>query len=301
MVVSSAALQICPHCRAIVQTSVCSICGKSTFDAVIAPPPAPKRSRAEFFAHEEVRQVAVGAVVILALVAAIGFALNRSDPAPHANPLPPPASTTTVAPRPTTSEPAPSVAGGARPASGFVPGAPREVGQGLSPWESPPPLDLVGGGLLDPSLDFTTDIGRVDELLTAFPGQFTLASLDPPQLATFGGAVDIELIETTQPFAVRTLILADGTAAGELWLIASSGSPAGDDYLAAARARWDTGTALSQYAPDVGLRLWLLATDDTTNLWVGDVDTRAMIVVRAPLDLTPSALTEVLAPWQRAA
>jgi hypothetical protein len=159
---------------------------------------------------------------------------------------------------------------------------------------------VVTGLLLDESIDYTVDIERVAELLAAFPGALTVAPLDPPEILTFEGRLDTEQLESTQPFAARTLHGTDGVAVGELWLIASGGSEVGDAYLAAARARWSLAAAVGQFSPEVGLRLWLLGADSTTNLWASDLDDDSMILVRSPPTIEPRTLTDVLKAWRRA-
>ncbi len=292
-------LQTCPHCRALVQSTICSICGRSAFEEVAPPPPKEKPRWTDAFENNEHRKVGSTLLALLVIAAGVVFVLTRPDPAPTANSLPPPASTTTTEPLPTSSEPPPSLVGGARPATGFLPGAPREVDEGLSPWETPPPIDFLTGLLLDETLDYTTDIARVGDLLAAFPAALTLAELDPPELLTFDGKVYVEQVETTQPFAARTLHRADGAAVGELWLVASGGTDAGDAYLATARDRWSLESAVDQYSPEVGLRLWLLGSDETTNLWDSDLENDSMVLIQAAVSVDPKLLTDALGAWRR--
>lgn len=290
-------LQTCPHCRALVQSSICSICGRSALEEVAAPASATRPRWSESFEHHELRKVATGLLLVVVLAAGTAFVLTRPDSAPSANALPPPVSTTSVEP-PTTSAPPPSLVGGTRPATGFLPGVPREVDEAPSPWDSSPPVDVVTGRLLDESIDYTADIVRVAELLDAFPGALTLAPLDPPDILTFEGRLDAEQLESTQPFAARTLHRGDGSVVGELWLIASGGSEVGDAYLAAARARWNLDAAVDQFTPEAGLRLWLLGADATTNLWAGDLDDDSMILLQSPVTVDPTTLTDVLKAWR---
>ena len=293
-------LQTCPHCRALVQSTICSICGKSAFEAVAPPPPRRKARWSDAFENNELRKVGTTVLALLVIAAGVAFVLTRPDPAPTANSLPPPPPTTaTVAPRPTSSEPPPSLVGGARPASGFLPGTPRDVDEGLSPWETPPPIDFLTGLLLDETIDYTADIERVAELLSVFPGELAPEKLDPPELLTFGGSIDAEQVELTQPFAARSLHRTDDTAVGELWLIASAGTEPGDAYLDAARDRWSLDAAIDQFSPDVGLRLWLLGSDESTNLWASDLEERSMVLVQAPVAVDPVILTDALRAWRR--
>jgi hypothetical protein len=286
-----------------VQSNSCSICGKSSLDAVAAPPPPTKTRWTDAFEHNELRKVGTSLLVITVLAAGAAFVLTRPDPAPSANALPPPVSTNTVEPRPATSERPPSLVGGARPTTGFLPGVPREVDDALSPWDTPPPVDVVTGLPLDESLDYTDDITRVAELLAAFPDGFTLAPLDPPVVLTFDGGLDADQLEATQPFAARTLRRDDGStlggpALGQLWLIASGGSTAGDAYLAAARERWNLDAAVDQFSPEVGLRLWLLGADATTTLWASDLDEDSMVLLQSPASVDPAILADALDAWR---
>ena len=282
------------------QSTVCAICGKSAYETVAPPPPPPARRWTDAFEHNELRKTGVTLLALLVIVAGVAYVLTRPDNAPDANPLPPPASTTTVETIPPSSDAPPSLLGGARPASGFIPGTPREVGEGLSPWETPPPIDFVTGLLLDKSLDYSVDIARIGDLLDIFPDVATLTELDPPEIQTFRGIIDAELLEATQPFAARTLSGSDDAAIGQIWLIASGGSEAGDDYLTAARERWNPDGAIDQFSPDVGVRLWLLAGDATTKVWLSDLEDDSMVLVRVAADVDPQFLTDTLRSWRRA-
>jgi hypothetical protein len=284
-----------------VQSTICTICGKSSFEEVTAPVEAPRQKWWTTLENNELRKAGVTVVILACVVGVMAFVLTRPDTTPVATELPPPASTTTAPPSLEPSGQAPSIAGGIRPSSLVVPGVPREVGEGLSPWQSPPPIDFVTGQWLDEELDFTADIARVDELLAVFPVPWALVELDPPQLLTFDGVIDVASIETSQPFAARTIRRAqDGSDVGELWLIASSGTDAGNAYLAAARARWDLAAALDQFSPEVGVRLWRLGGDESINLWASDVDRASLVIIQAPVSVAPVVLTDSLKAWRRA-
>ncbi len=283
------------------QSTICTICGKSSFEEVAAPIEARREKWWTTLENNELRKLGVTVVILTFVVGAMAFVLTRPDPVPIATELPPPASTTPTTPTSEPSGQAPSIAGGIRPSSLVVPGVPREVGEGLSPWQSPPPIDFITGQWLDEDLDFSDDIARVDELLAVFPAPWALEKLDPPQLLTFDGVIDIATIETSQPFAARTIRRAqDDLDVGELWLIASSGTEAGDAYLAAARARWDLAAAVDQFSPEVGGRLWRLGGDDSINLWASDVDRSSMVIIQAPVSVAPIVLTDSLKAWRRA-
>lgn len=283
------------------QTTICSICGRSSFEEVAPADEKPQPKWNDAFENNELRKLAAGVLVLIVLIGAVAFVLTRPDSTLSATDLPPPASTTPRAPEPEVAEAAPSVAGGVKPTSGFLPGAQREVGEGLSPWETPPAVDFVTGLLLDESLDYTVDVARVAELLDTFPEGLSLSPLDPAEILTFDGSVDAEQVETTQPFAARVISRPDGLAVGELWLIASGGSEAGDLYLAAARERWNLDAAIDQYSRDVGVRLWLLGSDSTTNIWASDLEEDSLLLVQAPITVDPAVLTDALQSWRRSA
>jgi hypothetical protein len=303
-VVPFESLQTCPHCRALVQSSICSICGKTSFEEVAAkadPGQAPKWWQK--LENNELQKVGGVTAALLLIAIVVGYALTRPEAETVATELPPPASTstTTTLPRIADDVRAPSVAGGLRPIDGLVtPGASREVGDTLRPWETPPAINFITALLLDEELDFTADIARVHALYATFPPAFSLAALDPPEILTLSGVVDALQVEETQPFAARTIVGAvDGQELGEIWLVASAGTDAGDDYLAAARARWDIDTATEQFAPEVGVRLWLLGSNVDVNLWATDLESGSIIVIQAPTNVAPLTLTNALQAWRR--
>jgi hypothetical protein len=127
-----------------------------------------------------------------------------------------------------------------------------------------------------------------------------LARLDPTEILTLGGIVDALQVEATQPFAARTIVRQqDGQELGEIWLVASAGTEVGDAYLEAARTRWNVDTATEQFAPEVGVRLWLLGGNDDLNLWAADLEAGSIIAVQAPTSVAPGAFTDVLQAWRR--
>jgi len=283
-----------------VQTSICTICGKTSFEKVAAPVERRHEKWWTKFENNELRKLGVTVLVVAMLAGGVLFVVTRPTPQAVANELPPPASTTTDAPSLEPAGEAPSIASGIRSNSIVVPGAPREVGEGRSPWQAAPPIDFVTGLLLDEDLDFSSDIARVNELLAAFPAMWALSDPDPPVLLTFDGLVDVATLEASQPFAARTIRSErDGANVGELWLIASAGSEAGDAYLAAARARWDLSAAIDQFSPQVGVRLWRLGGDDRTDVWAADLEDRSMVIIQAPVSVAPSLLTDSLRAWRR--
>lgn len=250
--------------------------------------------------NNELRNVGAFAASVLLIAALVTFVLTRPDDATVANELPPPASTTSTVPPAVTDESAPSVRGGARPDLMFAPDAQREVGDGLAPWDEPPVVDFVRGGLLDITEEYDLDTARVAELLEQFPSPFVLSPLEGGTITTFDGELDAATIEESQPFAARSIQGPTGNVVGELWLIASGGSEAGDAYLAAADARWDRNAAIDQFTPDVGMRLWRLGTDERINLWASNLLDGAVVLIQARLDVAPVVLTDALSAWQRA-
>ncbi|MEM7142150.1 MAG: hypothetical protein AAF548_14090 [Actinomycetota bacterium] len=295
--------QTCPHCKALVQSTICGICGKSAFEAVAAPVERERRSSWETLKEDgDVARVGIGVGIVVVIVAIAAFILTRPEPAVDATELPPPDPDTVPVREPSEPEPdGPPTVDGAIPQTDVIdPGAPREVADGLSPWETAPPIDFVTGRFLDDRLDFSTDIARVAELLDAFPGDgLELTLLEPGEILTLDGSIDTEMLETTQPFAARTIVREDGVEVGELWLMASGGSAAGDDYLAAARERWNVDAAIDQFAPAPGVRMWKLGEGDGLTIWAMDLDADAIVIVQAPTLVSPEVLTDTTRAWRR--
>lgn len=237
---------------------------------------------------------------IVVFAAVTTYILTRPDPAPDPAALPEPAETALTTST-TTPGQAPSVDRGDAAPTPTVPlgdpGVDREVGLGLSPWEESPPIHFVTGGLLVEADDYTDDIARVQELLAGFPALFELEAPAEQELLTFAGRIDLEVTEATQPFAARTMSSRFGEI-GELWLIASGGSRAGDAYLAAARSRWDVSIAVEQFSPSPGLRLWKLGEDSTNQMWVTELTDDSLAIVQVPLGIEPTALATAIEAWR---
>lgn len=285
------------------QSTICSICGKSAFDEVAAPAARPRRSGWDALDQGELRRLGAGVLTVALFAGAVVYWVTRPDPEVVATELPPPGPTVTVVDDPVPTAPdAPVGADAVLPTNAIIdPGAPREVaGDGLAPWETAPPVDFVTGLYLDEDIDYTVDIARVDELLAAFPALLDAAPLDPAEIQTLDGALDVELLETTQPFAARSLRRADnGTDVGELWLLASGGTEQGDAYLAAARARWNVDAAIGNFAGGAGLRIWTLAEGEDRTIWVTDLETDSLLVIQTPPAVSPELLTDTLRAWRR--
>jgi hypothetical protein len=120
-----------------VQSSICSICGKTSFEEV-APKAEIVQPQKWWQKQEnnELQKVGGVTVTMLLLAAVIGFALTRPETETVATALPPPVSTssTMTLPRLADDVRAPSVTDAVRPLDGLVtPGALREVGDTLSP------------------------------------------------------------------------------------------------------------------------------------------------------------------------
>ncbi|GJM37466.1 MAG: hypothetical protein DHS20C19_08330 [Acidimicrobiales bacterium] len=292
----------CPHCKALVQSTICTICGRSAFEEVAAPIVREREKWWTTLENGEIRKVATTVVVALAIAGVVAFILTRPEAEVTATELPPPdPNAVDIAdPEPKAPDAPPAADAVTRPNDLVTPGAPREVSEGLSPWETLPPIDFVTGEFLDEDIDYGADIDRVDELLLFFPASLEIAPLDPPEILTFDGSLDVEMLETTQPFAARTVTRDDGLEVGELWLIASSGSDVGDAYLASARERWDIAAAVDSYAPAAGVRLWQLGSGDGLTLWATDLEQDSMLVIQAPSLLSPEIVTDTLRAWRRA-
>lgn len=290
----------CPHCRAIVQSAICAICGKSVIEEVVETPPAPRQKWWQKLDPKETKRQALVLGGLVILVGAAVYIITRQDPPPNANALPAPVETSTSTTSTTPGRP-PTLdggsSGGGDGVTGIAPGIDRDVGVGGSPWDEVPPVNFVTGRHLVPDLDFTADIARVAEVLAAFPETLRLEPLDRTEIMTFGGPVDIVETETSQPFAARTVSSGLGPL-GQVWIIASSGTRDGDAYLAAARSRWDPARAIEQYAPEPGLRMWKLGQDDQTQVWVTDLDDAAIVVLQAPVAVDPEALRTIIVAWQ---
>lgn len=265
-VVPFESLQTCLHCRALVQSSICSICGKTSFEEVAAkadPDQAPKWWQK--LENNELQKVGGVTAALLLIAIVMGYALTRPEAETVANALPPPVSTTTTTTPPWLADDisTPSVANAVRTADGLVtPGTPREVGDTPSPLETPPPINFITGLLLDADLEFTADIARVHALYGAFPPAFSLAALDPPEILALGGVVDALRVEETQPFAARTIVR-------------------------------------TQDGQELGVRLWLLGGNEDLNLWATDLEARSIVAFQAPANVAPSAFTDVLQAWRR--
>lgn len=290
----------CPHCGAIAHQSICTICGKSAFEEVVAPPPRVRRKWWQTIDPRTARRQALVLSGIVAFAAVTTYLLTREDPPPDPAALPAPDETSLTTS--TTSPPgeAPSIDRGDRGPTPTLPdlgGVDRDVGGGLSPWEEAPPVHFVTGNLLPERDDYTVDIARVQEILAAFPAAFSLDPLEDPELLTFGGPIDLAVTEATQPFAARTMASRTG-AIGELWLIASGGSSDGDTYLAAARARWDTDIAVEQFAPTPGVRLWKLGEDATNQMWVTELTADSLALVQVPVGVPPTSLAAAIEAWR---
>ena len=284
------------------QTTICSICGKSSFEEVVAPAQREREKWWRTLENGEIRKVSSTIAALLLIGGVVAWVVTRPDPEVTATELPPPDPDAVDVADPEPKAPdAPPAADAVTPTGDIiVPGAPREVSEGLSPWETLPPVDFVTGQFLDEDIDYSTDIARVAELLDAFPPGLDPVALDPPEILTFDGTLDVEMLETTQPFAARTIQRDDGSAVGELWLIASGGSDAGDDYLASARDRWNVENAIDSYAPAAGVRLWKLGSGDGLTLWATDLEADSTLIIQAPSLVSPELLTDTLRAWRRA-
>lgn len=256
----------CPHCQALLQGSICNICGKSERDPVevVEAPPPPSRWATDLDRNQ------LGVLVTVVLVVIVGalgvwLYMNREavQPAPAALPAP----TDTIiraefdAPSTERSEDIPVVTVAPVEVTGAEEGAARDVGSVSSPWDEAPPISVVTGELLD-LVEYDTGIERVAELVAAVNLPFELA---PPAVTT-SGAIEVAAAETNQPFAARSLA-DNGIVFADVWIMAG-GDDASDAYLLAAKTKWSAGEPLDSYSPGPGIRLSLIVDDGTNALWV---------------------------------
>jgi len=283
----------CPHCGALLQGSICAICGKSMHEAVevVDAPPPPSAWATDF----DTRRLAVmGATIGVLLIVAAGawFILSRPAAAPAPNALPPPSPTTirvdvespTVGRPEAPSDPIPAAT------IEVGQGAERTIGGGSSPWEAPVPIDILTGEPLADG-DYQAGINEVARLLERGSSEFDFAA--PTLLATASG-VDFATAEADQPFGARGVSL-DGIPVADLWLFAA---PRGDEgpssaYVAAATAQWPVEAATQQYSPQVGVRIHLVADDGLIAVWVSHLPNR-LLVVWVESDASPATLAAIV-------
>ncbi len=256
----------CPHCQALLQGSICNICGKSERDPVevVALPPAPSRWATDLDRSQFGILVTVVLVVIVGALGAWLY-MNRQpvQPAPAALPAPTDTIIRAESDAPITERPEDIPLSTVAPVevTGAEEGAARDVGSISSPWDEAPPISILTGDLLD-LVEYDVGIERVAALLASVNLPFELGA---PTTATFG-TIELAAAETNQPFAARS-VGDTGIAFADVWIMAG-GDDASDAYLLAAKAKWSDDEPLDSYSPGPGIHLSLIADDGTDALWV---------------------------------
>lgn len=284
----------CAHCRALISTPICPICGKSEHDEVEVEETGPLRRRG-MTPEDRRRVIGFGAFVgTCLLVAGLAYVLLKREPA---EPIP----TTLAAPTETTSTirtegDAPTVtrpAAPAQPLPTFETGAEREVGTGSNPWRGQVPRNILTGDLL-PDAELGPGIEAVADLLTAAPAGWTISATE----ATEADGIDLAAAESSQPFAARAVSGEDGPL-GDLWLFARG--PRTDDASAVlldqARSRWPVDGAIDTFSPKAGVRIHLISDDGTDAVWVDDrADAVFVFFVDSATD--PARIGGLAADWR---
>lgn len=284
----------CAHCRALISTPICPICGKSEHDEVEIEDAGPIRRRG-LSAEDRRRVIGFGAfLATTAAVVAITYVLLNREPAePVPTALAAPTETTstirTEGDAPTvTRPPAP-----AEPLPTFETGAEREVGTGSNPWRGDVPRNVLNGELL-PDADYGPGIDAVADLLAAAPPAWTFTTPE----TTEAGGVDLEAAETSQPFAARAVTDENG-ALGDLWVFARG--QRSDDASAAlldeARSRWPIDEALDSFSPKAGVRIHLIADDGNGAVWVDDRPDAVIVFLVGP-GTDPARIGGLAAAWR---
>lgn len=284
----------CAHCRALISTPICPICGKSVHDPVEAPPPGPVTRT---LAREDRRRlIGFGVGIVVIATAGIGarVLLSRAPAEPQPTVLAAPTETTTTV---RTEGDAPTVT---RP-DGPVPtlpsfsgeGAERAVGPNPSPWRGDAPVDVVTGDLLADA-DHSAGVAAVAAMLAGIPEGWTLA----PTTATEVQGVPLAAVEASQGFAART-VSDDFGLIGDVWVIARG--PRRDDasahYFDQAVGRWGAANAIDTFAPEPGVRIHLVAADGIDAVWV-DQRADALLVFTVPSTTDLSRLTDLVDAWR---
>ena len=286
-------MSTCAHCRALISTPICPICGKSIHDEVEIEDLGPiKRTMAT---EDRRRVIGFATFVIVAIVASVGVYVVLNREAPEATP------TLLAAPTETTSTirtdgDAPTVTrpdGPVEPLPTFETGAEREVGAGASPWAGGVPRNLLDGELL-PDADFDAGIEAVAAMLAAVPDGWSFDSA--PTEAVNG--VDLRAAETSQPFAAR-LVSDEAGILGEVWVFARG--PRRDDASAAlldqALAKWPTDMATESFSPKAGVRVHLLLDDGNQAVWIDERDD-ALLVFIVESGIDPARIGGLAAAWR---
>lgn len=270
-------MSTCAHCRALISTPICPICGKSADDPIEIEDLGPiKRQMAT---EDRRRVIGFATFVVVCMLAGAGVYVALSGET--AEPVP----TTLAAPTETTSTirtegEAPTVTrpdSPTEPLPTFETGAEREVGAGASPWRGGVPRNVIDGDLL-PDADFGPGLAAVAALLADAPAGWTFA----PSTTDEVNGVELFAAEATQPFAARMVDDENGPL-GEVWLFARG--PRTDDASAAlldqARTKWPIDIAVETFSPKAGVRVHLLFDDGTQAVWIDDRETSLVVFIVA--------------------
>ncbi|MEM9521830.1 MAG: hypothetical protein AAGA37_21155 [Actinomycetota bacterium] len=258
-------LPACPHCGAILNTTVCVICGKTDRDDVQLVAKAPVQRGLTRTSKLQLTAFAVG---FLALIGAGGFTYLQLTKQPER------VEPTALAAPPSTTTPAITDA-----AARIVPMV--HAGRNV----------LTGAAFA--SVDHQPGIDAVAAIANRGPAGFTLSG---PEQAVWN---DIDLVgaETTQPFAARSIVNDTATLA-DVWIIAG-GDESGTDsaaYLELAQSILSPTNASTSIAVTADRDLHQLSNDGNRTLWV-DIRDTWMLVYWAPDSTTTETLTAISAAW----
>ena len=286
-------MSTCAHCRALISTPICPICGKSIHDEVEVEDLDPvKRTMAT---EDRRRVIGFATFVFVAIIASVGayVVLNRETPEATPTLLAAPTETTSTI---RTEGDAPTVTrpdGPVEPLPTFETGAEREVGTGANPWRGAVPRNVLNGDLL-PDADYGPGIDAVAAMLADTPDGWTFAAAVTLELH----GVAVEAAETSQPFAARSIVDENGDL-GEIWIFARgpSTTDASAALLADAQAKWPVDLATETFSPEVGVRIHLLADNGSQAIWLDERDD-ALVVFVVASGTDPGRVGALAAAWR---
>ncbi|MEM9465554.1 MAG: hypothetical protein AAGA90_09275 [Actinomycetota bacterium] len=290
-------LSTCAHCGALLNGSVCAICGKSERDEVEVVEEAPRERGLPAETRRQLLGMGGGLVAVI-LVAVLGHAyLTRppSEPEPLALATPTPTSSTTTVPAPTVQPPTID-----RPDAADAPPPTIEVGaersvvpsDGTNPWNGAPARNVLSGDALD-NTDYRPGIEATAAVVSRIPAPFTATEPTQPEW----NGIDLDRAEQSQPFAARAIADASGTIT-DVWVIArgpsmTDGSAA---YVRQALETWPDEAAIDTFSPRPGVRLHQLTDDGTETIWLDRRDTW-LVLYRAPSGTDPGLLGVISDAW----
>ena len=189
-------MSTCAHCKALISTPICPICGKSIHDEVEIEDLGPiKRTMAT---EDRRRVIGFATFVVLAVVLSAGVyvVVNRETAEPVPTLLAAPTETTSTI---RTEGDAPTVTrpdGPVEPLPTFETGAERDVGGGTSPWAGALPLNILDGDLL-PDADLDPGIEAVAAIVASAPPGWQFG---PSTTAEVNGvALDVAELDQQRP------------------------------------------------------------------------------------------------------